>query len=363
MNRICFFSGDITRSGGTEKVSTIIANELATQGKYDICFLSLCEQKDTMFYPLHKNISRYKLGEKWIQPGPAYLPLVPKLRHFLKEQKIDVIIDIDIVLDSLSIPATWKLKTKVLSWEHSNCFFELSVLYRKLILKYSVKHSDYVVTLTEGDKKNYEQLLKRTKNIEAIYNPMEEPKEGKVQDNARENRMITVGHLVSGKGMEYLAEVAVKVLKKHPDWKWYLLGEGAERSFLETVIEENNLQEQLILTGLVSNVGEYLEESKIFVLTSKSEGLPMCLLEAKAYKLPCVSFDIQTGPNEIIEENVNGFLVEPFDCVAMADSINRLIEDEELLRCFSENTNRNLDKFQMANIIAKWNRVLDKLCE
>ena len=361
MKKICFFSGDITRRGGTERVSVMIANELAKQGKYEICFLSLCEQKMTPFFGIHESIERYKLGETWILPGPGYLPVVPKLRRFLKEHEIDVIIDIDIVLDSLSIPAAWKLKTKVLSWEHSNCYFELSVLYRKAILKFSVKHSDYVVTLTEGDKKNYKELLGRTENIEAIYNPMVE--QTGILDGETENRIITVGHLIAGKGMNYLAQVAVSVLKQHRDWKWFVLGEGEERTFLESVICENQLEKQLILTGLVTNVGHYLTKSKIFVLTSKSEGLPMCLLEAKTYNLPCVSFDIPTGPNEIIEEGVNGFLIEPFDCDAMAAKINTLIENEAILQDFTRNAKNNVEKFEMSGIMEKWNRVLDDLCE
>lgn len=361
MKKICFFSGDITRSGGTERVSAMIANELAKQGRYEICFLSLCEQKEAPFYMLHEDIIRYRLGETWIQPGPGYLPLIPKIRRFFKGHEIDVVIDIDIVLDSLSIPAAWKLKTKVLSWEHSNCIFEMSVLYRRAILKFSVKHSDYVVTLTESDRKHYEQMLRRTQNIEAIYNPME--KAGSIEAEKRENRIITVGRLVAGKGMDFLAEAAVRVLKKHTDWKWFLLGEGEERPFLERIIRENQLEEQLILTGLVPNVGEYLAQSKIFVLTSMSEGLPMCLLEAKAYGLPCISFDIPTGPDEIIEEGSNGFLIKPFDCEDMVGKINSLIEDDRLLLKFTQNAKKNMEKFQMAGIMEKWNRVLDDLCE
>ncbi len=361
MKKICFFSGDITRSGGTERVATMIANELVKQGQFDVCFLSLCEQKDSPFFQIDNNIKQYRLGKKWIQPGPGYLPLIPKIRKFLKEKDIDIIIDIDIVLDSLSIPASWGLKTKVLSWEHSNCFYEMSVLYRKAILKFSVKYSDYVVTLTEGDKNNYARMLKRTERIEAIYNPVEEVS---ISDlNVRENWLITVGHLIKGKGPEYLTEVASKVLTGNPEWKWYIVGEGEEREYLEAFIKEKGLEKQMILTGLVNNVGEYLEKAKIFVLTSKSEGLPMCLLEAKSYGVPCVSFDIPTGPNEIIEDGVNGYLIHPFDCMEMAEKINELIGNEEKISLFAKNTKQNIHKFQMASVMEKWNRVLNSLCE
>lgn len=361
MKKICFFSGDITRSGGTERVATMIANELAKQEKYEICFLSLCEQAETVFFSLESKIVRYKLGQKWIQPGPGYLPLIPKIHRFFKEQKIDIIVDIDIVLDCLTIPATYGLSTKVVSWEHFNCLFEMSVLYRRLILKYSVRHSDYVITLTERDKEDYAKLTKRVHNIEAIYNPMELNCD--VTNRKQQNHIITVGRLVPEKGIEYLLEVAQKVLSKHTEWKWYVVGEGSERETLERYIVENNLEKQLILTGLVSNVNEYLAQAKIFVLTSKSEGLGMCLLEAKAQDLPCVSFDVPTGPNEIIEDGINGYLITPFDCDTMADRINDLIINEKLRKQFGDLAKNNIQKFEMVSIINKWNRVFDKLCE
>ena len=172
MIKICFFSGDITRGGGTERVATMIANELDKQEQYQVMFLSLVEAASELFYPLNDTIGHYALAKRWIQPGPGYIPLIGKVRRFVQEQEIDVLIDIDIVLDILSIPATRKLKTKVISWEHFNYQFESSVFYRKCILKYSVKHSDYVVTLTERDKESYAHYLGRQKEIEVIYNPM-----------------------------------------------------------------------------------------------------------------------------------------------------------------------------------------------
>ena len=163
--KVCFFSGDITRSGGTERVSIQLANALKQDGTYDICFVSLTEQSDNPFYPLDPEIERYHLGEKWINPGPGYLPLIGKLRKLIKEKKIDIIIDIDIVLDVLSIPAARGLNTKVVSWEHFTADFELSVLYRRMILKYSVKRSDYVVVLTDGDLEEYNNRLGRKNAI------------------------------------------------------------------------------------------------------------------------------------------------------------------------------------------------------
>ncbi len=363
MKKICFFSGDITRNGGTEKVSILIANELKRQGKYEIFFLSLTEQKNQPFFSLEQGIKRFSLGDKWIQPGPAYLPVIHKLRRFLKEQKIDILIDIDIVLDILSLPASKGMKTKVISWEHFNCEYEQSILYRRFILKYSVKRSDYIITLTEDDRVCYCNTFGRSENIRAIYNPMEIiQSEPTAQSQQGKKYIVTVGRLIQRKGIDYLARIAVRVLKKYKDWSWILLGDGEERTFLEKVISDNQLENQLILKGNVTNVADYLVKAEIFVMTSRVEGLPMCLLEAKANHLPCISFCIRTGPKEIIEDGVNGYLIPPFDCDIMTEKIELLIQNETLRKEFSENACHNIEKFQMTQIIKNWNEVIELLC-
>lgn len=360
MKKICFFSGDITRNGGTERVSILIANALKRQGNYKIFFLSLTEQKKEPFFSLEPGIERFSLGDKWIQPGPGYLSVIRKLRHFLKEHKTDVLIDIDIVLDILSLPASKGMAVKVISWEHFNCDYERSILYRRLILKYSVKRTDYIVTLTEDDRMCYSKVFGRNRNIRAIYNPMEEFHTKQTEE--REKWIITVGRLIPRKGIDYLTQIAVCVLKKHKDWKWLLLGEGEERAFVEKVISEHGLENQLILKGNVTNVAEYLCRAELFVMTSRVEGLPMCLLEAKSNRLPCISFRIRTGPEEIIEDGVNGYLISPFDCTAMAEKIELLMENKELREEFAVHACQNIEKFQMTQIIENWNEVIEQLC-
>ena len=357
--KICFFSGDITRSGGTERVSVQLANELAKEKEYEICFLSLVEQADKPFYEITNDIKRYFLGTHWINSGPGYLPLIGKLKRFLKAQEIDIIIDIDIVLDVLSIPAAKRLKTKVISWEHFNCEFEQSVLYRKWISRLSAKKADYIVTLTEQDKQSYGKLLKRTSDIEAIYNlvaPMKPDEKIK-----RENWIVTVASLTYPKGIEYLIEVAKEVLKQNKKWKWLILGEGEEREKLENAIKENGLEKQLLLKGCVKNVEWYLNRAKLFVLTSRREGLPLCLIEAMQMKVPCVSFDIKTGPSDIIENSVNGILISSFEIEKMIKEVNALLKDKCRLQNMAENTRVNFERFEMENIIKKWKNIFERL--
>ena len=360
MKRICFFSGDITRSGGTERVASRVANALAKEGTYEICFLSLVEQENEPFYWLNPAIPRYHLGEYWIQPGPGYLPLIGRLRRFLREKRIDIIIDIDIVLDVLSIPASRGLGTRVLSWEHFNAEFELSVPYRKWILRYSVRHSDYVVVLTKADREIYRNRLGRRERIAQIYNPVD--KSDEVYNRDRKKQILSVGRLAPQKGIDKLMKIAAAVLRAHPDWQWLLLGEGEQRAELEQFIAENNLHNRLILMGNVADVDAYLRQASILVSTSVYEGLGMNILEAKRMGVPCVSFAI-IGPQEIIHDGVDGYLVTPFRCDEMAEKIDTLIRSPSLREQFSVNARDSLGEFEIQTVMKQWKNVLQHLVQ
>lgn len=360
LKKICFFSGDITRSGGTERVATMIANGLVRQGKYEIIFLSLTEQSEHLFYQLEETVGHTYLENAWRTPGPGYIKVIPKLRRFLKKQKIDVLIDIDIVLDSLSFPAVIGTGIKVVSWEHFNYIFERNSPYRRFILYYSVKRSDYIVTLTEEDKRAYRNYAGRRERISVIGNPM---MEADIDGNIpKEPWLLTIGSLIYRKGIDYLLHVAVLVLKKYPDWKWIVAGNGEGRPFLEKKAAAYGIADRLILVGKTNDVGYYLKRAQIYVMTSRSEGLPMCLLEAKAFCLPVVSFDIVTGPAETVTDNVNGYLIPAFDCKDMAEKIGTLIEQDALRRKFSAHAQDDRKKFEMNTILKKWNVVLDRVC-
>lgn len=360
MKTVCFFSGDITRGGGTERVSLLIANALAAEENYRILFLSLVEQKEQPFFEIDKRISRYVLGDQWIQPGPGYLKLLPKLKRFLREQKVEVLVDIDIVLDALSCPVAGSVGTKVISWGHFSYYFEQESLYRRLILRYSAKRADYCVTINEENRRCYETFLHRKQKIRTIYNPVE--KKGNPKPLPKEKWILWVGRLVDIKGIEYLAETAGRVLSVHPDWKWIVVGDGEKREYLKQFIKEQQLEGKLVLTGSVADLTEYYLKAGIFTLTSRSEGLPMCLLEAKSFGLPAVSFDIRTGPAEIIRDGVNGYLVPPYDCERMAERINALISDEALRLQFAAQTVLDREKFELAPIVESWNEVIKGLC-
>ena len=169
---ICFFSGDITNSGGTERVAIIIANELNKNEKYNISVLSLVEKKENTFFQLDEGIARYTVYDHVVRGITHIGGIINRTRKFMKKNNIDIMIDIDGILEMYTIPAKMFKKTKIVSWEHYNFYQHPVVPYRKYTRKMAAKWANAIVTLTEEDKGYYEENLKIRCPIRCIYNPV-----------------------------------------------------------------------------------------------------------------------------------------------------------------------------------------------
>lgn len=127
------------------------------------------------------------------------------------------------------------------------------------------------------------------------------------------------------------------------------------------MIKEYGLDEQVLLKGNVSNVDEYYQHAAAFVMTSRFEGLPMTLLEAKTFALPIVSFDCKTGPRDIVTDGVNGKLIEPFDTNAMADVLGALMKNKEQRVSWSQHTEDGMETFALDQIMKQWNAMFGEM--
>ncbi|MFP3339434.1 glycosyltransferase, partial [Micrococcus sp. SIMBA_131] len=89
--------------------------------------------------------------------------------------------------------------------------------------------------------------------------------------------------------------------KLAPDWKLKIVGDGENKAELSTFILDNNLASSVELVGKTNNIEEYYNNAAIYCLSSRFEGFPMVLLETLSFGLPVVSFDCDTGPEEVLE--------------------------------------------------------------
>lgn len=149
-------------------------------------------------------------------------------------------------------------------------------------------------------KENVSFLFNRTK-VKVIPNPFEFPNQSLIDEEVSipENTIVSAGRLIPEKGFDVLIKSFAKVIKHNPELNLMILGEGNERSKLEKLILELNLDKKVILKGYVKNVYPYFKKAKVCVVSSIREGFPNVLLQMMSQNERVISTDCAGGINKI----------------------------------------------------------------
>ena len=179
--------------------------------------------------------------------------------------------------------------------------------------------------------------------------------------NINKKRVITLGNFIPDKGYDLLLKIW-SIVEKNISTDWYLeiVGSGKEEKKLKDLKEDLKLT-RVIFSPKTQNVEHKYLQSSIYVLSSRNEGFPMVLLEACAMGLPIIAFNCNTGPDEIIEDGLNGFLIEPFDITLFAQKLIELITNKSLREKFSKKSIEIAQKFQIDKIGNEWESLLNHL--
>lgn len=140
--------------------------------------------------------------------------------------------------------------------------------------------------------------------------------------------VVFVGRLAAPKMPEWLLDAWIAVQHKYPKTQLVFVGEGEKRGMLEARAREAGLEHAIVFTGQVKNVDDYLRSTDIFVFPSRSEGMPLSLLEAMAAGLPVIGSKVG-GLADVIRHEENGFLVEPGDQGGLVSCLSLLMGSEE----------------------------------
>lgn len=138
--------------------------------------------------------------------------------------------------------------------------------------------------------------------------------------------LVSVGRLVYEKAHNVLLNAMPFILEKYPNVKVGIVGDGVLRTQLEAQIEELGITHSVRLFGMSDSVLKYLAIAQAFVLPSRSEGLPIALLEAMSAGLPVVVTDLD-GMDDVVRRGEDGFLVPVEDARALANAILQLLSD------------------------------------
>ena len=304
MKKICFIGFGLFTIGGCQRVTISLANSLCD--KYETHLISLCKIPEDHSYEVDEKVKVHTLGMSLDIRARHSLVVAGEIKKFLKNNKIDVLF----VAGSLAIPLICAIKpfinTKVVFCDHENLFGRdrKSIFFRRL----ACRISDKVVVLTKQTLNDYKDKFNiKDEKISQIYNFIDCDKFENCDLNSK--KIISVGRISSEKGFDMAVDVAKDVFSKHPDWQWHVYGDGPDMDEIKSKIKEYNLEDNFIMKGADGSVRDKYKDYSICVLPSYREGFAVVLLEAKINSLPVVSFDCNSGPREIINSEIDGYLI------------------------------------------------------
>ena len=216
---------------------------------------------------------------------------------------------------------------------------------------------DALVTLTEEDRRAYDELLQGRGRIERIPNTARAL--GGPPPDLTAPVVVAAGRLARQKGFDLLIEAFADLGR--PDWKLRIFGSGELAGELRELIDDRGLARQVELGGATNELGAELAKASIFALSSRREGFPLVLLEAMDKGLAVVSFDCPTGPRDVIDDHVNGLLVPARDARAFAAALRELIDDESLRRRLAAAAARTVREYRIDVVGPRWEALIASL--
>lgn len=360
MKKIMFITSSMS-SGGAERVISILTKKF-TEKNYQVIVLSTFTENNLKdFYELPRSVIRVKLADYIKIKKIFILNSIIKFftfRKIIKDYKPDIIISFTSYINILSLVCLIGFKIPIVVSERVNPFKHNINFFLTIIRPIAYKFAKNVVCQTS----NLTLQVKKAwglKNVVTIENPLSEkiPKINKW--NKRENIVLSIGRLDKQKGHDMLIK-AWSMLDNKKGWKLLIIGSGAEKKNLISIVKSLNLTREVEIKDTVKNIWKEYNKSKIFILPSRYEGYPNVLIEAMAMGNAVIATDCKSGPREIIKKN--GILTD-IKIESIYKGLKLLLFDKKKQIKFSNKYLSVRKKFDSEFVYRKWNKIITDITE
>lgn len=358
--RILFYCHEIT-GGGAERVTSILVNEFNRRGETVYLATNLSRpfafqiDSEVKLEDLNKNCT---LSSGYLNRIKYFIRYRYNIRNIANKVKPDVIIAIMAPMGCMVTVSTLGLNIPVIICEHTNVSRFISRFYNfRRRLCYPL--ASCVTVLTRYDMAIWR---KTHKNVVYMPNPVSLIK---YENNGNKEKTVLAAGRVSCwyiKGFDNLIRSWSHLWHEFPDWKLKIAGlyDQESKNYLDAIIKETK-SENVEYLGFREDIDKLMLQSEIFCLSSRVEGLPMVLIEAMNAGCCCVSFDVITGPREIIKNNKSGLLANNQDVVDLEEKLRLVMGNEELRKNYSENAPDSVKRYSTERIINRWYILFDRL--
>jgi glycosyltransferase involved in cell wall biosynthesis len=350
--KLLYITNGINGAGGLERVLSVKASYLADQYDYEVHILVLNDNHLNPFYEFSPKIQFHSISVSG-SPLTYFQSYKKGIQKTVDQIQPDIVSVCDDGLKGFLIPRIIKTSAKLIYERHVSKLIEantedsflktMAIKIKWTAMEQLGKKYDKFVVLTDGNQKEWQSL----QNLIVIPNPLSFMPEESAELNNKV--VICVGKISYQKGQDLLVKAWEIVHQKHPDWQLHLYGKE-NLEFLDT----NNLKDNVLFFPPEKDIQQKYLDSSIYIMSSRFEGFGMVLTEAMACGVPCVSFNCNYGPSDIIKDGVDGLLVEKENTNELAEKISILIESDDLRYKMGTRAKENVQRFSPTQIVNQW---------
>lgn len=343
----------ISTVGGLERILIEKMNALSAEDGFEVVLMTVWQDKNKPAFPLSERVGQVCLDIAPPQSTLGMFVAMPKvIRAYNRQVRAimpDVVVHFRAVGAMLVAFSSWQGKT-VFEAHTARNYSNHRWLYPLM-----VRRADAVVCLTKEDARNYPHA----KFVEVI--PNFSTMDCLESSDLASKRCMFVGRLCPEKNPLRVLRLWRDIAAKHPDWTLDIYGTGELEYYVRTAIAEFGIQGQVVMHGSVDDMQGAYSKGSILLLASRTEGLPMTLIEAMQCGVPVVSTDCPCGPADIVVDGENGFLVPQDGDAAFVGAVCKLISDSSLRKKMGRRAMETSERYRRETIIQRWKDFFSKV--
>lgn len=330
-------------AGGAERVLVNLVNKM-DKTKFDITVMTMYSggTNEKLLSPDIKYVCKNAPHPKGLAVWFRFISSKRLYKYFIGDEHYDIVVAYMHGGPTKVVSGCTNKKTKLVTWLHNGnpetgSFFKFWFSKKSAIKAY--KKMDAVIGVSNTVSEAFSsytgiktQTIYNTNDFDRILKLTEEPLDVSIDD--KRIKLCSVGRVCPEKGFDRLISASAKLISEGYNIDTYIVGDGLDNEALKAQVDELGIADCVKLLGFRSNPYNVISNSDIYVLSSRTEGMPTVVSEALLLGKPIVATDV-SGVRELLGESEYGLIVCN-DEEALYDGLKKMLDDKELAIKYSK---------------------------